>query len=172
MKRSYSVFLRDSLDGMLKFSHLINTGLIKSLIENLSNSADSFRKLWQKSSDPKYIEAGLYVVFTAESIINGPVSMFNMADHREAVNFYRILKDINKADKKIVFSQEIYRMLLKIMDEMMFKKRQLSVEVVACVAREITLAAKRKEAPKVILLEVIRMLSNVSMFQCRNTAES
>jgi hypothetical protein len=34
------------------------------------------------------------------------------------------------------------------------------------------LAAKRKEAPKVILLEVIRMLSNVSMFQCRNTAES
>ena len=172
LKRSYSMFLKDSLDGMLKFSHLINTGLIKSLIENLSSSATSFRKLWQKSADPKYVEAGLYVVFTAESIINGPASIFSMADHREAVNFYRILKDMNKADKKIVFEREIFRMLLKIIDEMMFRRRQLSVEVVASVAREITLAAKRKEAPKAILLEVLRMLSNVSMHQYRNTTES
>jgi len=51
-----------------------------------------------------------------------------MADHREAVNFYCLLKDINKADpKKVVLSKDIYRMVLKIIDEMMFKKRQLSI---------------------------------------------
>ena len=145
LKRSYSQFLKDCLDGMLKFGHLINTVLIKSLIENLSYSADTFRKLFKQTNDKQYIEAGLYVVFTAESIINGPAQVFSMADHREAVNFYRLLKDINKADpKKVTLDKDIYRMVLKIIDEMMFKKRQLSIEVVGSVAREIALAAKRK----------------------------
>lgn len=162
LKRSYSQFLRDCLDGMLKFGHLINTTLIKSLIENLSQSAESYRSLWKKTNDNRYLQAGLYVVFTAESIINGPAQVFNMADHREAVNFYRLLKDINKADpKKVQLGLEVYNMVLKIIDEMMFKKRQLSIEVVGSVARELALAAKRKEAPKVPLLEVLRMLANV-----------
>jgi hypothetical protein len=47
---------------------------------------------------------------------------------------------------------------------MMFKKRQLSVEVVASVAREITIMAKRSEAPKLAFLEVLRMLVNVTLF--------
>lgn len=136
LKRNYSQFLRDCLDGMLKFGHLINTSLIKSLIENLGQSTDSFRKLWQQSGDKRYLEAGLNVVFTAESIINGPAQVFSMADHREAVNFYRLLKDINKSDpKKVPLGNDIYRMVLKIIDEMMFKKRQLSIEVVGSVAR-------------------------------------
>lgn len=55
-------------------------------------------------------------------------------------------------------------MVLLVIDQMMFRKRQLSVEVVASVAREAAILAKRSEAPKLALLEVLRMLVNVRIF--------
>ncbi len=92
------------------------------------------RKQWQSNKKVNNIEAGLQVVFTAESIINGPASVFSMADHKESIAFFRILKDINRIDSKEKLPIEIYRLVLMVVDQMLFKKRQLSIEVVACIA--------------------------------------
>lgn len=39
-----------------------------------------------------------------ESIINGPLTVYNMDDLSVSVNFYKILRDINNPQTKLKFS--------------------------------------------------------------------
>lgn len=60
-----SVFLKDTLDGILKFCHLITTELLESLITNLNQSAQIFIKQWESTKNLRYLEAALYVIFSS-----------------------------------------------------------------------------------------------------------
>jgi hypothetical protein len=44
-----SKFLKDALDGILTFAHLINIDLISSMIEHLNGAAKIFRDIWKKT---------------------------------------------------------------------------------------------------------------------------
>jgi len=44
------------------------------------------------------------IVFTMESIINGPLSVYSMDDLSVSVNFYRIMRDINHPQTKMKFT--------------------------------------------------------------------
>lgn len=44
------------------------------------------------------------IIFTMESIINGPLTVYNMDDLSVSVNFYKILRDINNPQTKLKFS--------------------------------------------------------------------
>lgn len=95
-RKSLSVYLKSSLDGILKFCHLISTDLLQSLIMNLNQSAIIFVKQWETTQDIRFVEASLYIIFSSESVINGPASLFNMLDVNEVCNFYKILRSLNK----------------------------------------------------------------------------
>jgi hypothetical protein len=71
------------------------------------------------------LKVRLLVVFTGESIINGPLSVYNMDDAKMITHFYKIMKDIN-ADKTIKITKEIYRLICITLDEAFVKRRQLS----------------------------------------------
>lgn len=62
-------------------------------------------------------------------------------------------------------------MTLMVIDQLLFRKRQLSLEVVASVSRELTIMARRKDAPRIAILEVLRMLANVTQPLFRDTVE-
>ena len=41
------------------------------------------------------------IVFTGESILNGPLSVYNMDDNKMTTHFYKIFRDINGKNIKI-----------------------------------------------------------------------
>lgn len=84
-----------------------------------------FRDLWKMRKNSEGLEVRLLVVFTGESIINGPLSVYNMDDAKMITHFYKIMKDIN-ADKTIKITKEIYRLICITLDEAFVKRRQLS----------------------------------------------
>lgn len=43
------------------------------------------------------MEMRILIVFTGQSIINGPLSVYNMDDIKMTAHFYRILKDLNRS---------------------------------------------------------------------------
>ena len=90
-----SKFLRDTLSGILNFAHLINIDLITSMIEHLNSASKIFRDIWIKNPKASHMETRLTLVFTMESIINGPLSVYSMDDHSVTMNFYKILRDLN-----------------------------------------------------------------------------
>lgn len=47
VERINSIFLKDCLDGILKYVHLINIELTQSLIEHIHASAGVFREYWK-----------------------------------------------------------------------------------------------------------------------------
>lgn len=84
-----------------------------------------FRDLWKMRKNSEGLKVRLLVVFTGESIINGPLSVYNMDDAKMITHFYKIMKDIN-ADKTIKITKEIYRLICITLDEAFVKRRQLS----------------------------------------------
>ena len=62
---------------------------------HLDASAAMFRDMWKIKRSLELLEVRLLVVFTGESIINGPLSVYNMDDVKMITHFYKILKDIN-----------------------------------------------------------------------------
>lgn len=96
-----SIFLKDALDGILKFVHLINIDLTQSLIEHIDVSANIFRDLWKVNKTPELMEIRLLIAFTGESIINGPLSVYNMDDIKMTKHLFRIMRDLNLKETKI-----------------------------------------------------------------------
>lgn len=47
------------------------------------------------------MEIRLQIVFTGESIINGPLSVYNMDDTKMTTHLYKIFKDLNTKDYKV-----------------------------------------------------------------------
>lgn len=122
----------------------------------------------------------LLIVFTGESIINGPLSVFNMDDTKMTTNMFKILRDINKCstyspanpkaipekkksptEKPIKIDFELYRLICLNMEEAFVKRRQLSHEVAGSFARELAIYLQRKEVPKMYTLELLRTFGYV-----------
>ena len=61
-----------------------------------------------------------------ESILNGPLSVYNMDDVTVTSNFYKILRDINSNQFKKHLNKESFRLLGISLDECFIKRRQLS----------------------------------------------
>jgi hypothetical protein len=70
-----------------------------------------------------------------ESILNGPLSVYNMDDVTVTSNFYKILRDINSNKYKTDFNKESFRLLCISLDECFIKRRQLSQEIVGSFVR-------------------------------------
>ena len=89
-----------------------------------------------------------------ESIINGPLSVYNMDDLTVSTNFYRILRDINhqKYQDKVKFTKENFRLLGITIEECFIKRRQLSQEIVGSFLREMSILLCRADLPKLYLL--------------------
>jgi hypothetical protein len=51
----------------------------------------------------------LLLIFTSESILNGPLSIFNMDDLKVTTAFFKILRDLNK--QKLKITKEIFRLI-------------------------------------------------------------
>ncbi len=113
VERLDSKFLKDVLDGILKFAHFINIDLISAMLEHLDKAAKIFREVWRNNPNNENLEKRLLIVFTMESIINGPLSVYSMDDLSVSTNFYRIFRDINhqKYREKVKFTKEIFRLL-------------------------------------------------------------
>lgn len=99
----------------------------------------------------------ILIVFTGQSIINGPLSVYQMDDAKMTGHFYRVLKDINagkdaKEGKETKIGKELYRMICVTLEEMFVKRRQLSQEVIGSFAREVAILLSTKEIPKLYLL--------------------
>jgi hypothetical protein len=84
------------LAGILNFAHLINIDLISEMIQHLNEAAIMFRQVWSKNPTIENLEIRLIIVFTMESILNGPLSVYNMDDISVTANFYKILRDMNQ----------------------------------------------------------------------------
>ena len=56
------------------------------------------------------------IVFTMESILNGPLSVYNMDDVTVTVNLYKILRDINANPTKTMITKEIFRLMCITLD--------------------------------------------------------
>ena len=54
-------------------------------------------------------------MFTCESIINGPLSVYNMDDTKMTTHLYKIFKDINN-DKDFKITKELYRLICITLD--------------------------------------------------------
>ena len=83
-----------------------------------------------------------------------------MDDLKTTTAFFSILKDIN--DSKVSISSNQFRMIAITAEEILLKRRQLSQEVVASLLREMAMLLKRKEIPKLYLLELVRQIVSVS----------
>lgn len=46
------------------------------------------------------MEIRILIVFTGESIINGPLSVYNMHDIKMTTHLYKIFKDLNKKESQ------------------------------------------------------------------------
>ena len=55
------------------------------------------------------MEMRLLLIFTSESILNGPLSIFNMDDLKVTTAFFKILRDLNK--QKLKITKEIFRLI-------------------------------------------------------------
>jgi len=66
----------------------------------------------------------MLIVFTGESIINGPLSVYNMDDVKMTRHLFKIIRDLNNKDCKI--TKEVYRLLCISLDQGFVKRRQLS----------------------------------------------
>ena len=73
------------------------------------------------------------LVFTGESIINGPLSVYNMDDSKMTTHFYKIMRDINNKDVKV--TEEVFRLISITLEETFIKRRQLSAEIVGSFIR-------------------------------------
>ncbi len=80
------------------------------------------------------------IIFTGESIVNGPLSVYCMDDGKIVGHFYRLMRDVN--EKGVRVGKELYRLLGVTLEEIFVKRRQLSQEVVASFAREIAIFLK------------------------------
>lgn len=83
----------------------------------------------------------ILIVFTGQSIINGPLSVYNMDDIKMTTHLYKILKDLNNS-KEAKITKELYRLICITMEEAFVKRRQLSQEVVGSFTREIAILLK------------------------------
>jgi hypothetical protein len=54
-----------------------------------------FRDLWRTKKSADIMEIRILIVFTGESIINGPLSVYNMDDTKMTTHLYKIFKDLN-----------------------------------------------------------------------------
>jgi hypothetical protein len=119
-----SKYVRDCLDGMLTFAHLINIDLISNLITHLDKSSQYFRDIWLQNKNQHVLENRLLLVFASESLLNGPLSVYNMDDLKVTTNFFKILRDINH--HKTSINQEHFRLISMTLEEVLIKRRQLS----------------------------------------------
>jgi len=133
------------------------------MLEHLDRAAKIFREVWKKNQTNENLEKRLLMVFTMESIINGPLSVYSMDDLSVSTNFYRIFRDINhvKNQSKIKFRKELFRLLCITIEECFIKRRQLSQEIVGSFLREICTVLLRPDVPKLYLLEMIRLIASV-----------
>ena len=149
-----SKFMKDVLDGILKFAHYINIDLISAMLEHLDRAAKIFREVWKSNTSNENLQKRLLIVFTMESIINGPLSVYSMDDLSVSTNFYRIFRDINyhKNQAKIKIDKETFRLLGITIEETLIKRRQLSQEIVGSFLKEISVVMGRADLPKLYLL--------------------
>ena len=61
----------------------------------MDSSAAIFRDLWRLKKSEDLMEMRILIVFTGQSIINGPLSVYNMDDIKMTTHFFKILKDLN-----------------------------------------------------------------------------
>lgn len=101
MEKTDSKFTRDCLAGTLQYAHLISIDLIANLISYLDMSAQRLRELWQIKHSNELLENRLLLVFTAESLLNGPLSVYNMDDLKATNSLFKIMRDINKSKVKL-----------------------------------------------------------------------
>jgi hypothetical protein len=105
------------------------------MIEHLNSAAKIFREVWRKSPTSHNLEMRLVIVFTMESILNGPLSIFNMDDVGVTSNFYKIFRDLNNPQTKTKITKEMFRLICITLDECFIKRRQLSQEIVGSFLR-------------------------------------
>ncbi len=121
------------MDGTLAFAHLINIDLTANLIKYLDSAANTLRDMWLIKKNPTVLENRLLLVFTAESLLNGPLSVYSMDDHKATTSLFKIMRDINHS--KITVNNELSRLIAITLEEALIKKRQLSQEVVGSLLR-------------------------------------
>ena len=132
-ERPNSKFIPDVLEGILCFAHLINIDLTQAVISHLDTAHHYHRTLWLSNRNQYSLETRLRLAFTAESLLNGPLSVYNMDDLKTTTAFFRILKDIN--DSKIGIFKTHFRLIAITVEEVLLKRRQLSQEVAASLLR-------------------------------------
>ena len=94
-ERPNSKFIPDVLEGILSFAHLINIDLTQALISHLDTAHQYHRNLWLENRNQYSLESRLRMAFTAESLLNGPLAVYNMDDLKTTSAYFRILKDVN-----------------------------------------------------------------------------
>jgi len=157
-----SKFLADVLEGVLTHAHLINIDLTHALIAHLDTAHHFHRSIWQKNRNNHTLESRLRLVFTAESLLNGPLSVYNMDDLKTTTAFYQVLRDIN--DSGCFINSEHFRMLAITFEETLLRRRQLNQEVCASLLREMARLLPKKQIPKLYLLELIRAIISVLIY--------
>lgn len=133
VERPNSKFLADVLEGVLTFSHLINIDLTSTLIAYLDSATQHHRQLWLQSRNQHSLESRIRLAFTTESLLNGPLSVYNMDDLKATTALFTILRDIT--DNGVHINSEHFRMIAISLEEVLLKRRQLSQEVVASLLR-------------------------------------
>lgn len=119
------------------------------------------------SKNQHALEYRIRIAFTAESLLNGPLAVYNMDDLKATSALYKILRDIN--DNNVSVNKQQFRMIAISLEEALLKRRQLSQEVVASLLRETTRLIKKEEVPKIYLLELVRLIASVHLILFRNT---
>lgn len=97
-------------------------------------------------------------MFTAESLLNGPLSVYSMDDLKATTSLFKILRDLNKS--KVRITPEHIRLIGITFEESLIKRRQLSQEVVGSLLRELSFLLLRDEVPKLYFLELIRQIAS------------
>lgn len=159
VERPNSKYLPDVLEGILTFAHLINIDLTSTLIAHLDAASSHYRNIWLQSKNHHALEYRIRIAFTAESLLNGPLAVYNMDDLKATSALYRILRDVN--DSSVDISKEQFRMIAVSLEETLLKRRQLSQEVVASLLRETIRLMLREGIPKMYLIELVRIISSV-----------
>ena len=125
--------------------------------------------MWLIKRNPTVLENRLLLVFTAESLLNGPLSVYSMDDHKATTSLFKIMRDINHS--KITVNNELSRLIAITLEEALIKKRQLSQEVVGSLLRQLSFYLLREEVPKAYFLELMRQVASVALHLFRNTTE-
>ncbi len=155
-------WLRDTLDGILQYAHLIMTDLTLQLLTNLTHCQEYLRQKYIETQNYELLENRLEVLFTQESLINGPLSIHNLDDSMVCRGLHSILRDIN-SKPKLETSPRIFQAIGTTLEEMLLKKRQISQEVVGALMRELAIWLTRPDAPKLYYLELIRLIFSVTI---------